>query len=174
MGGMSSALDDARAELAAAEADLSRLRAENQALADEFRSDPSEDRKEGLRRGAASLAAVRDRVEAAQARVELAERTGSPYGIITSGGRVFGTIAVELSPGISKAQREKAIDEALGSALHEAAKELGLVLSASPARYSRERPGRDGEGRTVLDVMGRAEGDVLVPGNVRTGRSSAN
>ena len=30
------------------------------------------------------------------------------------------------------------------------------------------------EGRTVLDVMGRAEGDVLVPGNVRTGRSSAN
>ena len=164
---MSSALEDAQAELSAAEADLSRLRAENQALADDFRNDPTDDRKEGLRRAAASLSAARDRVEAARARLELAKRTGSSYGVIADAGRVYGTIAVEVPPGISKAEREKLIDEALGGALHEAAKELGLVPSASPSRYARERPGRDAEGKTVIDVVGRAEGDLLVPGNAR-------
>jgi hypothetical protein len=169
---MSSALDDAQAELSAAEADLTRLRTENQALADDFRNDPTDDRKEGLRRAAASLSAARDRVDAAKARVELAKRTGSPYGVIADGGRVFGTVAVELAPGISKAEREKVIDAALGDALHGAAKELGLVLSTSPSRYARERPGRDAEGKTMLDVVGRAEGDLLVPGNVRNSRAN--
>lgn len=169
---MSSALDDAQAELSAAEADLTRLRTENQALADDFRNDPTDERKEGLRRAAASLSAARDRVDAARARVELAKRTGSPYGVIADGGRVVGTIAVELAPGISKAEREKKIDEELGGALHEAAKELGLVPSTSPARYVRERPGRDAEGKTVLDVVGRAEGDLLVPGTVRNSRAN--
>lgn len=169
---MSSALDDAQAELSAAEADLSRLRAENQALADDFRNDPTDDKKEGLRRAAASLTAARDRVDAARARVELATRTGSPYGVIADAGRVFGAIAVALAPGISRADREKEIDEALGGALQQAAKELGLVLSASPSRYARERPGRDADGKTVLDVIGRAEGDLLVPGNVRNSRAN--
>lgn len=169
---MPSALDDAQAELTAAEADLARLREENQALAADFRVDPNEDRKEGLRRAAASLASARDRVDAARGRVDLAKRTGSPYGVIASGGRVFGTIAVALPPGVSRAAREEAIDGALGSALHAAAEELGLVLSSSPSRYARERPGRDAEGNTVLDVAGRAEGDVLVPGNVRNSRAN--
>ncbi len=169
---MSSALDDAQAELSAAEADLSRLRAENQALADDFRNDPTDDKKEGLRRAAASLTAARDRVDAARARVELAKRTGSPYGVIADAGRVFGTIAVDLAAGISRAERERALDEALGGALHEAAKELGLVLSASPSRYARERPGRDADGRTVLDVVGRAEGDLLVPATTRNSRAN--
>lgn len=169
---MSSALEDAEAELSAAEAELSRLRAENQALAEEFRKDPTEDAKEGLRRAAASLSAARDRVDAARARVELARRTGSPYGVIAVSGRVTGTIAVDLPPGISRAEREKKIDEALGSALHDAASELGLVVSAAPSRYARERPGRDAEGKTVLDVVGRAEGDLLVPGLVRNSRAN--
>jgi hypothetical protein len=168
---MASALDDAKAELSAAEADVSRLRAENQALADDFRSDPTQDKKEGLRRAAASLTSARERVDAARARVSLAERTGSPYGVIADAGRVFGTIAVELTPGISRADREKAIDEALGGALHDAARELGLVLSASPSRYARERPGRDTDGKTVFDVAARTEGDVLVPGSLRSGRN---
>ena len=168
---MASALDDAGAEPAAAEADLSRLRAENQALADDFRGDPTQDKKEGLRRAAASLTAARDRIDAARARVSLAERTGSPYGVIADGGRVFGTIAVELAPGISRADREKAIDAALGGALHDAAKELGLVLSSSPSRYAKERPGRDADGKTMLDVAARAEGDPLVPGYVRSSRN---
>jgi hypothetical protein len=38
-----------------------------------------------------------------------------------------------------------------------------VVLSATPSRYTRERPGRDAEGRTVLDVAGRVEGDLLTP-----------
>jgi hypothetical protein len=169
---MSSALDDAQAELSRAEADVSRLRNENQALADDFRKDPTDDKKEGLRRAAASLAAARDRVDAGRARVALAERTGSPYGVIADSGRVAGTIAVELAPGISRADREKVIDEALGGALNDAARELGLVLSASPSRYARERPGRAADGKTVLDVVGRAEGDLLVPGITRNSRAN--
>jgi hypothetical protein len=169
---MSSALAEAEAELTAAEADLSRLRAENQVLADDFRKDPTEDAKEGLRRGAASLSAARDRVDAARARIALAKRTGSSYGVIAEGGRVMGTIAVALGPGISRADREKAIDAALGDALAGAARELGLVVSASPSRFVRERPGRDAEGKTMLDVAGRAEGDVLVPGYARNSRSN--
>jgi hypothetical protein len=169
---MSSVLPEAEAELTAADAEVTRLRAENQILAADFRMDPSDDGREGLKRAAASLAAARDRLDAARARVELVKRTGSPYGVIAAEGRVSGTIAVTLGPGISKAEREKAIDLALGDALIEAAKELGLVVSASPSRFTRERPGRDAEGKTVLDVTGRAEGDVLVPGNVKNSRGN--
>ena len=169
---MSSVLEDAEAELSAAEGDLVRLRTQNQALAEEFRHDPSEHAKEGLRRAAASLSSAKDRVEAARARVELAKKTGSAYGLMAQGGRVLGAIAVTLAPGISKTDREKAIDLALNEPLLEIAKEMGLVLSTSPSRYARERPGRDAEGKTVLDVMGRAEGDLLVPGNVRNSRAN--
>ena len=169
---MSNVLADAQAELTVAEADLTRLRAENQILADDFRKDPTEDGKERLRRGAASLSAARDRVDAARARVALAQRTGSPYGVLAESGRVTGTIAVALAPGVSRAEREKAIDVALGVALADAAKELGLVLSASPSRYVRERAGRDADGNTVLDVAGRAEGDLLVPGIPRNSRAN--
>lgn len=169
---MSSALSDAEAELAAAEADVARLRAENQVLAADFRMDPNEDAREGLRRAATSLANARERADAARGRVELAKRTGSPYGVIAEGGRVYGAIAVTLTPGISKAEREKVIDDALGDALTNAAHELGLVVSASPSRFVRERPGRDADGKTVLDVTGRAEGDVLVPGNAKNSRAS--
>ena len=169
---MSSVLADAEAELSAAEGELLRLRAENQAIADDFRRDPSEDAKEVLRRGAASLAAAKDRVDAARARVTLAKRTGSPYGVLAEKGHVFGAIAVTLPPGVSRADREKAIDAALTDKLTEAAKELGLIVSAAPSRYVRERPGRDADGNTVLDIVGRAEGDLLVPGNVRNSRAN--
>ena len=169
---MSTPLDDAQAELAAAEADLTRLRAANQALADDFREDPTEDKKEGLRRAAQSLSGARDRVDAARARLELVKRTGSPYGILADGGRVTGTIAVELSPGTPRAEREARIDAALAVPLQDAAREMGLIVSASPSRYVRERPGRDAEGKTVLDVAGRAEGDLLVPGTTRNSRAN--
>ncbi len=169
---MSSVLPEAEAELSAAEADLVRLRAQNQALAEDFRKDPTDSAKEGLRRAAASLATARDRVDAARARLTLAQRTGSPYGVLAEKGHVFGAIAVALPPGVTRADREKAIDAALADALAGAAKELGLVVSAAPSRYVRERPGRDADGNTVLDVMGRAEGDLLVPGVVRNSRAN--
>jgi hypothetical protein len=46
-----------------------------------------------------------------------------------------------------------------------------VILSTVPSRYTRERPGRDAEGRTVLDVSGRAEGDLLVPAVSRASRN---
>lgn len=169
---MSSALPEAEAELSAAEADLERLRAQNKAIAEDFRKDPTDSAKEGLRRAAASLAAARDRVDAAKARVTLTKRTGSPYGVMAEKGHVFGAIAVTLPPGITRAEREKVIGAALSEPLADAAKELGLIVSAAPSRYVRERPGRDPEGKTVLDVLGRAEGDLLVPGIVRNSRAN--
>jgi hypothetical protein len=169
---MSSALPEAEAELSAAEADVARLRAQNQALAEDFRKDPTDSAKEGLRRAAASLSTARDRVDAAKARVALVTRTGSPYGVIAEKGHVFGAIAVMLPPGSTRADREKAIDGALSEPLSAAAKDLGLIVSAAPSRFVRERPGRDAEGKTVLDVLGRAEGDLLVPGLVRNSRAN--
>lgn len=169
---MSSALPEAEAELSAAEADLVRLRAQNQALAEDFRKDPTDSAKEGLRRAAASLATARDRVDAAKARVALVKRTGAPYGVLAEKGQVVGMIAVTLPPGITRADREKAIDAVLSESLAAAAKELGLIVSAAPSRYVRERPGRDAEGKTVLDVVGRAEGDLLVPALVRNSRAN--
>jgi hypothetical protein len=151
------------AELAAAEADVTRLRAENAVLAEAFREAPSDEGREGLKRGAASLAAARDRVEAAEAALRVLERTGTERGLVAEGGRVVGSIAVMLAPGISRQEREKAIGAALGDPLEAAATELGVLLATSPERFTRERPGRDAEGCTVLDVMGRVEGDVLVP-----------
>ena len=58
--------------------------------------------------------------------------------------------------------------------LTEASNKLGIVMAASPAKYTRERPGRDAEGRTVLEVAGRVEGDQLVPAISRAAKSLRN
>lgn len=149
--------------VARAEQDVERLRKANSELAEGFRADPSDDMKELLKRGAASLNAARDRALAAKAALKVFDKTGSLYGLVADEGRVFGSVAVELAPGTARAAREKAIDAVLGDALAEAAGELGVVLGSSPERYTRERPGRDAQGKTVLEVHGRVEGDVLVP-----------
>jgi hypothetical protein len=156
-------LDRLREALAAAEADVDRLRADNARLADEFRADPSDAMREVLRRGAAALTAARDRVAVARVALEIFEKTGSPYGLLAEAGVVAGTIAVLISPGTGRDQRDRLVDEAITEPLVRAASELGATLAATPARFTRERPGRDAEGRTVLDVAGRVEGDLLVP-----------
>jgi hypothetical protein len=161
------------ADLAAAEAELNRLRAANAALAQAFRAEPTDTGRELLRRGAISLAAARDRADAAGAALEVFRRTGSPHGLFAEGGRLVGSIAVAIPAGASREQRDAAIDAVLGAELAEVARSLGAVLAASPVAYTKERPGRDAEGRTVLEVAGRIEGDVLAPAvsrSAKTGR----
>ena len=151
------------AEVAAAEDSIVRLRAENSALAAAFRESPTDDGRELLKRGAASLAAARDRLDAAKGVLAVFEKTGSLHGLVAGDGKVVGTIAVRLAPGATWQQREAAIVNELEAKLDAAAQELGVVLAAQPANYTKERPGRDAEGRTVLEVAGRIEGDRLVP-----------
>lgn len=160
-----------QADVAAAEADVARLRAENADLAAAFRADPSDDGRELLKRAAASLAAARDRLDTARATLAVFEKTGSPYGIVAEGGKLTGTIAVTVKPGATQKEREAAIERELDTRLDEAAEELGVVLAAKPSSYTRERPGRDAEGRTVLEVAGRIEGDRLVPAVSRAAKN---
>lgn len=162
------------ADLEAAEADVTRLRIENGKLAEVFREEPTDARREGLKRAAASLAAARDRVEAAKTALEIFKKTGSRRGLVAERGRVVGSIAVLIKPGASREDRSKAIDEALTEPLATAASELGAVLAAAPERFTRERPGRDSEGRTVLDVAGRVEGDNLVPAVSKASKNLRN
>jgi hypothetical protein len=159
------------AELASAEADVARLRAENAKLAEQFRSEPTDAGREMLKRAALSLAAARDRVEAAKTALEIFKKSGSPHGLLAESGQVVGSIAVTVRAGSSREDRSKQIDEALAGPLADAAAELGAVLAAAPERYTKERPGRDAEGRTVLDVAGRVEGDRLVPAVSRASKN---
>lgn len=151
------------AEVARAEEDVARIRAANAALAEDFRAEPTEGKRDELRRAAEALSSARDRATAAKAARALFEKTGSPYGLVAEGGAITGAIAVKVPPGTGKEARERAIEDELTARLTEKADELGVVLAATPTRYTRERPGRDAEGRTVLDVSGRVEGDRLVP-----------
>jgi hypothetical protein len=159
-----------QAEVTAAQAEVDRVREENAHLAEDFRLDPDEAKRAGLRRGAEALASARDRLDAAKAALAVFDKTGSPHGLVAENGRVTGTIAVPAKPGWSHAEREQAVEAALTDALHAAAAELGVVLAAAPAKYTKERPGRDAEGRVVMEVAGRVEGDRLVPAVSRTAK----
>ena len=161
-------------EVAAAEAEVLRLRGENTILADDFRADPTEARRELLRRAASSLSAARDAADSARAALTVFKKTGSAHGLVADKGKVTGTIALLIKPGIDREAREKLVDDALAGPLTEASSALGIVMAASPAKYTRERPGRDAEGRTVLEVAGRVEGDQLVPAISRAAKSLRN
>ncbi|XXX74107.1 hypothetical protein WMF30_41315 [Sorangium sp. So ce134] len=156
-------LSQYEAEVAAAEAEITRIREANAELAEEYRGDPGDGAREILRRGAASLAAARDRLEAARVALTLAQTTGSPHGLLAREGVVTGSVAVAIPAGSSSGERARLIEAALSAELTSAARDLGVVLAAPAERYTRERPGRDAEGRTILDVSGHVEGDVLMP-----------
>ena len=66
--------------VSAAEADVTRLRAENAKLAEAFRAEPTDDGREMLKRAAASLSAARDRMDAARATLAVFNKTGSEHG----------------------------------------------------------------------------------------------
>lgn len=151
------------AEVAAAQAEIARVREENAHLAEDFRLDPDEGKRAELKRAAATLASARDRLDAAKAALTVLEQTGSLHGLVTEKGRVTGTIAVPAKVGWTQQERERAIDAALDEHLGAAAEELGVVLAAPPVKYTKERPGRDAEGRMILEVAGRVEGDRLMP-----------
>jgi hypothetical protein len=149
--------------VSAAAAEVARIKAENAELAEELREDPTEDKREALRMAALALASAKDGLDTARAALAVFEKTGSPHGLVAEGGAVKGTIAIEARPGWSQQEREGAIEAAIDAPLHAAAEELGVVLATAPAKYTKERPGRDLEGRMVLEVAGRVEGDRLVP-----------
>src|SRR5262245_52087642 len=159
------------ADLEAAEADVTRLRGDNAKLAAAFREEPTDAGRELLKRAAASLASARDKVDVARAALEVFKKRGSPHGLVALEGRVTGTPAVAGKAGATRAEREATIEAALDEELAKAAEELGVVLAASPERYTRERPGRDEAGRTVLEVAGRVEGDRLVPSVSRAAKN---
>jgi hypothetical protein len=163
-----------KADLDSAEADVTRIRADNAKLADTYRSEPTDDGREILKRAAASLAAARDRVEAARTALDIFTTTGSPHGLLAKDGRVVGSVAVTIPPGASREDRSQAINDALAEKLAEAAQKLGAVAAAAPERYTRERPGRDAEGRTILEVAGRVEGDALVPAVSKAAKNLRN
>jgi hypothetical protein len=159
------------AAIEAAEAEVTRLRGANAELADAYRLDPTDEAREVLRRGAASLAAARDQVDAARVALEIARKNGSPHGLLAEDGRVVGSIAVAIPGGSSSVERARLIDDALSAPLTDAAQELMVVLAAPPERFARERPGRDEQGRTVLEVAGRVEGGVLMPAVSRASKN---
>jgi hypothetical protein len=160
-----------QAEKQSAEADVLRVRAENDKLAEAFRAEPTEAARELLKRGALSLAAARDRLDAANVALAVFRKTGSPHGLVAEAGRVVGSIAVAVPPGAGREERARVIDLALAEPLAQAASDLGVVLGAAPERFVRERPGRDESSRTVLDVGGRVEGDVLLPAVSRAAKN---
>jgi hypothetical protein len=160
-----------QAEKESAQAEVLRVRAENDQLAEAFRAEPTDAARELLKRGAVSLAAARDRLDAANVALQVFHKTGSAHGLVAEGGRVIGSIAVVIPPGAGRDDRARAIDGALAEPLEAAASELGVVLGAAAERYTRERPGRDEAGRTVLDIGGRIEGDVLMPAVSRAAKN---
>ncbi len=86
--------------------------------------------REIMKRGAASLsAAPRPRGRGARGAGDH-EKTGSLHGLLAEEGRVAGSIAVLIPPGISREKREDLIETQLGDKLTEAAESLGVVLAA--------------------------------------------
>lgn len=151
------------AAVSSAATEVARIKAENAELAEDFRDTPTNDKREALRLAAASLASAKDGLDTARAALAVFEKTGSPHGLVAEGGAVKGTITIEAKPGWSQQARESAIEAALDGPLQAAADGLGVVLATEPVKYTKERPGRDLEGRLVLEVAGRVEGDRLVP-----------
>lgn len=151
------------AAVVAAAAEVLRIREENAALAEDFRDEPNGQKRLALKQAAVTLASAKDALDTAKAALTVFEKTGSPHGLVAEGGQVTGTIAIVAKPGWSQKDREDAIEAAIEGPLDSAAAEMAVVLATSPVKYTKERPGRDAEGRLVLEVAGRVEGDRLVP-----------
>jgi phosphosulfolactate phosphohydrolase-like enzyme len=159
--------DKLQADVDATLAEIERLRtakAERKEAADR---DVSEEERLARRQISADLNKARERLDQARELLERFDKSGQEHAVVVHGNRAVGTIAMRVPPGSSQETRLQLIEEALEAPLEAAASKLGVVLSAGLVRYVRERSGRDSEGRTVLDVEGVVEGDLLIP-SVRT------
>ncbi|MBL8609268.1 MAG: hypothetical protein JNL38_18205 [Myxococcales bacterium] len=76
---------------------------------------------------------------------------------------VTGEVALDVHPAMTAAERDRALDAALSERLTELATELGVVLASAAHRYAKPIPGKDAAGKTRFAIVGRAEGDHLVP-----------
>jgi len=155
--------DRLAAEVQAAEADVERLKKAKAERKEAAERDVSEEERTERKHLSASLNKARARLEEAKEVLERFDKSGQEHAVVAQGKRVAGSIAVRVPPGSSHEARQQLIDDVLTGPLEAAASELGAVLAAAPSKYVRERSGRDAEGRTVLDVEGAVEGDLLVP-----------
>lgn len=163
--------DALEAERAAAEAEVERLRKEQAAMNVAKKREGAEVSRAEISKLSSLVAAARARLDKANAELRIFDKTGKRHAIIAEGEHVHGSIAVRVPPGSSHEARVRLIDDALAEPLEDAARELGVVIAAEPARFVRERPGRDAEGRTILDIAGRVEGDRLVPAVSRASKN---
>lgn len=147
-----------------AKARVKERRQERTARARALREEGTAEAKQALARATEALREAETGLEEATRALAIGQATGSAFGLVLGeDGALRGAVALLVPPGTAKDERARLIADALAEELTELASAHGLVLSASPDRYARERPGRDPEGRTILDVSGRAEGDYLVP-----------
>ncbi len=138
-----------RASMKAAEVELSRIRGARSI--------------EGSDITPARIAQATEALINARIAVWVFDATGDAHGLVVRDDQVMGSIPVKIPPGVSQEERARIIDDAVVGPLQARADETGVVLAAAPSRFTRERPGRDEEGRTILDVRAQLEGDRLVP-----------
>ena len=155
--------DKLEEEVRAAEAEIVRIREQRAERKGGKGSDVSEEERTARKQLSAALSKARTRLEYAKAVLERFDKSGQEHAVVAQGGRAAGSIVVRVIPGTSHEERLQLIDEALAEPLAAVASELGVVLAAAPSKFARERTGRDAEGKTVLDVEGIVEGDLLVP-----------
>ena len=161
--------DKLQAAVQAAEAEVERLREAKSETKDSTTRDVSDEERAARKQVSAALNKARERLDEARLVLERFDKSGQEHAVVVQGKHVIGSIAVHVPPGSSQQTRGQLVDDALADPLAKAAEALSVVLSAAPSRYVRERVGRDPEGRTVLDVEGIVEGDLLVPA-VKHGR----
>lgn len=161
--------DKLQAEVDSALGEIERLRTAKAERKDAADRDVSEEERAARKQISTALNKARERLDQARELLERFDKSGQEHAVVVQGNRVAGTLAVRVPPGSSQEARLQLIEDALTEPMTAATEELGVVLSATLSRYVRERSGRDSEGRTVFDVEGVVEGDVLVPA-VRTAK----
>lgn len=161
--------DKLQADVDAALAEVERLRAVKTERKEGAEREVSEEERAARKQISSALNKARERLDEARELLERFDKSGQEHAVVVQGNRVVGTIAVRIPPGSSHETRLQIIEDALVEPLGRAVQELGAILSTTSSKFVRERSGRDSEGRTVLDVEGMLEGDLLVP-SVRTAK----